>query len=170
MSLRRWQSVCCTRTHTHMVVEVITQTKGYRSYVCVRAFVYMSASLFVSSLAAGHVKGLHDCNSPMCTLSQNGYGTGEGPVMRGPSVGGWMVASGGGSLFPPVSHTPRAWVLHTFDVARSGLAIGRCCCRGPVAQWIRHRPTEPGIAGSSPAGVIIFESQPCHLHVSSRQT
>ena len=26
--------------------------------------------------------------------------------------------------------------------------------RGPVAQWIRHRPTEPGIAGSSPAGVI----------------
>ena len=22
----------------------------------------------------------------------------------------------------------------------------------PVAQWIRHRPTEPGIAGSSPAG------------------
>ena len=43
-----------------------------------------------------------------------------------------------------------------------------CCCyrsnsnaaqhietiSGPVAQWIRHRPTEPGIAGSSPAGVI----------------
>ena len=27
---------------------------------------------------------------------------------------------------------------------------------GPVAQWIRHRPTEPGIAGSSPAGVIIL--------------
>ena len=26
---------------------------------------------------------------------------------------------------------------------------------GPVAQWIRHRPTEPGIAGSSPAGVIV---------------
>ena len=25
---------------------------------------------------------------------------------------------------------------------------------GPVAQWIRHRPTQPGIAGSSPAGVI----------------
>ena len=25
---------------------------------------------------------------------------------------------------------------------------------GPVAQWIRHRPTELGIAGSSPAGVI----------------
>ena len=28
------------------------------------------------------------------------------------------------------------------------------CSYGPVAQWIRHRPTEPGIAGSSPAGVI----------------
>ena len=27
---------------------------------------------------------------------------------------------------------------------------------GPVAQWIRHRPTEPGIAGSSPAGVILI--------------
>ena len=26
---------------------------------------------------------------------------------------------------------------------------------GPVAQWIRHRPTEPGIAGSSPARVKI---------------
>ena len=30
----------------------------------------------------------------------------------------------------------------------------RLKARGPVAQWIRHRPTEPGIAGSSPAGVI----------------
>ena len=30
------------------------------------------------------------------------------------------------------------------------------CTRGPVAQWIRHRPTEPGIAGSSPAGVNHF--------------
>ena len=27
--------------------------------------------------------------------------------------------------------------------------------QGPVAQWIRHRPTEPGIAGSSPGGVIL---------------
>ena len=24
---------------------------------------------------------------------------------------------------------------------------------GPVAKWIRHRPTEPGIVGSSPTGV-----------------
>ncbi len=31
------------------------------------------------------------------------------------------------------------------------LAFGLCVL---VAQWIRHRPTEPGIAGSSPAGVI----------------
>ena len=30
----------------------------------------------------------------------------------------------------------------------------KTCSSGPVAQWIRHRPTEPGIAGSSPAGVI----------------
>ena len=30
---------------------------------------------------------------------------------------------------------------------------------GPVAQWIRHRPTEPGIAGSSPAGVIFSNWQ-----------
>ena len=28
---------------------------------------------------------------------------------------------------------------------------------GPVAQWIRHRPTEPGIAGSSPAGVMLSQ-------------
>ena len=27
-----------------------------------------------------------------------------------------------------------------------------------MAQWIRHRPTEPGIAGSSPAGVILLKS------------
>ena len=28
--------------------------------------------------------------------------------------------------------------------------------RGLMAQWIRHRPTESGITGSSPAGVIAF--------------
>ena len=27
------------------------------------------------------------------------------------------------------------------------------CSGGPVAQWIRYRPTEPGIVGSSPTGV-----------------
>lgn len=38
---------------------------------------------------------------------------------------------------------------------------------GPVAQWIRHRPTEPGIAGSSPAGVILlfkFDRKPALRH------
>jgi hypothetical protein len=38
---------------------------------------------------------------------------------------------------------------------------------GPVAQWIRHRPTEPGIAGSSPAGVILwhcFLGLMCFVH------
>jgi hypothetical protein len=43
------------------------------------------------------------------------------------------------------------WVRsqHVFyKLEMRGIAIG------PVAQWIRHRPTEPGIAGSSPAGVI----------------
>ena len=34
---------------------------------------------------------------------------------------------------------------------------------GLVAQWIRHRPTEPGIAGSSPAGVMqCLRSPGCH--------
>ena len=31
---------------------------------------------------------------------------------------------------------------------------------GPVAQWIRHRPTEPGIAGSNPAGVVVSVAKP----------
>ena len=35
------------------------------------------------------------------------------------------------------------------------VAISLVLVDGPVAQWIRHRPTEPGIAGSSPAGVIV---------------
>ena len=34
-----------------------------------------------------------------------------------------------------------------------------CLPRGPVAQWIRHRPTEPGIVGSSPTRIIlVFQS------------
>ena len=40
-----------------------------------------------------------------------------------------------------------------------------------MAQWIRHRPTEPGIAGSSPAGVIfhifaLFRIGIRHTHAS----
>ena len=34
---------------------------------------------------------------------------------------------------------------------------------GLVAQWIRHRPTEPGIAGSSPAEVIL-QKPVSHFH------
>jgi hypothetical protein len=37
---------------------------------------------------------------------------------------------------------------------------------GPVAQWIRHRPTEPGIAGSSPAGVIFHAESRCACSAS----
>ena len=43
---------------------------------------------------------------------------------------------------------------------------------GPVAQWIRHRPTEPGNAGSSPAGVtfqILHQrrTRMCSIHLAS---
>jgi hypothetical protein len=43
---------------------------------------------------------------------------------------------------------------------------------GPVARWIRHRPTEPGIAGLSPARVILLvaivgrHAAPSRLHQS----
>ena len=44
------------------------------------------------------------------------------------------------------------------DTAQHQTLMGnRNLSSGPVAQWIRHRPTEPRIAGSSPAGVI-FET------------
>ena len=59
-----------------------------------------------------------------------------------------MVSNSGDTLSPRRLHWPCrgqegfmwSWISHTSV--------------GPVAQWIRHRPTEPGIAGSSPAGVI----------------
>ena len=41
---------------------------------------------------------------------------------------------------------------------------------GPVAQWIRHRPTEPGIAGSSPAGVILLPVQLLSFHGHASKT
>ena len=41
---------------------------------------------------------------------------------------------------------------------------------GPVAQWIRHRPTEPGIAGSSPAGVILLPVQLLSFHDHASKT
>ena len=40
---------------------------------------------------------------------------------------------------------------------------------GPVAQWIRHRPTEPGIAGSSPAGVICTTRRPAGVICTTRR-
>ena len=49
-----------------------------------------------------------------------------------------------------------------------GRSIIICWNICPVAQWIRHRSTEPGIAGSSPAGVIlqyVFSG-----HMASRAT
>ena len=69
-----------------------------------------------------------------------------------------------------VSHTPSAWMLCFLNVTGSGFATGRCCCRGPVAQWIRHRPTEPGIAGSSPAGVIALLGHSNFQTGAARQT
>ena len=42
---------------------------------------------------------------------------------------------------------------------------GNPLASGLVAQWIRHRPTEPGIAGSSPAGVIALAA-PLSCHAS----
>ena len=41
----------------------------------------------------------------------------------------------------------------------------RCTSTSPVAQLIRHRPTEPGITGSSPAGVIIYLMRGDRKHV-----
>ena len=38
-------------------------------------------------------------------------------------------------------------------LGRWGLHLVRKSIEGPVAQWIRHRPMEPGIVGSSPTGV-----------------
>ena len=40
---------------------------------------------------------------------------------------------------------------------------------GPVAQWIRHRPTEPGIAGSSPASAICTTRRPAGVICTTRR-
>ncbi len=55
-------------------------------------------------------------------------------------AGGWL------ALRTPAVAVDRARVVFL-----NILAFGLCVL---VAHWIRHRPTEPGIAGSSPAGVI----------------
>ena len=52
--------------------------------------------------------------------------------------------------------TTRATYLAT--VLRWQQSGDSTCSAGPVAQWIRHRPTEPGIVGSSPTGVTVGSS------------
>ena len=43
-----------------------------------------------------------------------------------------------------------AWPLGYGDrTASEGSEFGTARCKGPVAQWIRRRPTAPAIAGSS---------------------
>ena len=49
---------------------------------------------------------------------------------------------------------PRIAQSSLFRIQSFLLFLCLCLPKGPVAQWIRHRPTEPRIAGSSPAGVI----------------
>ena len=51
-------------------------------------------------------------------------------------------------------HLVAAW-LWLFYIVFAFVCNPVGACWRPVAQWIRHRPTEPGIAGSSPAGVIV---------------
>lgn len=55
----------------------------------------------------------------------------------------------------PRGRHPQCQCVMLFTHKLSTLRCWQRRHRGPVAQWIRHRPTEPGIAGSSPAGVII---------------
>ena len=43
--------------------------------------------------------------------------------------------------------------VFVFDRRNWQLCSAKKILSGLVAQWIRHRPTEPGIAGSSPAEV-----------------
>jgi hypothetical protein len=64
----------------------------------------------------------------------------------------------------PASQNWTAWPRSTLSNAAASMCYAESAMpvystvhkkpAGPVAQWIRHRPTEPGIAGSSPAGVI----------------
>ena len=53
---------------------------------------------------------------------------------------------------PPTAHQLVKPMVYQFKALGKFLYCKEAC--GPVAQWIRHRPTEPGIAGSRPAGVI----------------
>ena len=52
-----------------------------------------------------------------------------------------------------VGRETRATYIAT--VFRGAQSVDSTCSAGRVAQWIRHRPTEPGIVGSSPTGVTV---------------
>ena len=64
------------------------------------------------------------------------------------SVHKWSPATAhhGGDL-PARSFCPPRCVTSASEILRNASS-------GPVAQWIRHRPREPGIVGSSPSGVM----------------
>ena len=63
------------------------------------------------------------------------------------------------------------WVGRLRPTPAAQASHGHITITGPVAQWIRHRPTEPGIAGLSPAGIILVfpqRRQPHQQHASSQ--
>ena len=109
----------------------------------------------------GIKKGLHDCNSPICTLSQNGYGAGQGtPINSRRSVEGvhWWCQHA-----TRVPHMQNTW-----------------CGEERVCYWtmLLQRPRGPmDKASAYGAGDCRFEScrghfasQQYHLHACSRQT
>ena len=74
-------------------------------------------------------------------------------------------------LTAPRSNQPRCGILHAWHIPRATFKRSN----GPVAQWIRHRPAEPGNAGSSPVGVIFApharpSSQQSHIHTVHDRT
>ncbi len=82
---------------------------------------------------------------------------GHAPWLRFGLPGSWFTRRGRrancqrGNAAIEVASAPR---VRFAQVAWARALVRSHGCSGPVAQWIRHRPTEPGIAGSSPAGVI----------------
>ena len=59
---------------------------------------------------------------------------------------------------PVVNRVCILWLLRLcgcFKLCLRLVAVPLVCVDGPVAQWIRHLPTEQWMAGSSPAGVIV---------------
>ena len=64
---------------------------------------------------------------------------------------GWLVYSGMTS-WEVLDSIPRTALLQDRGWNEYRRMLPRC----PVAQWIRHRPTEPGIVGLSPTRAILF--------------